>query len=142
MSLLLRKVLRDFTFKPIPCSLIASFDTNNLVALDEYIVNKQFACFACHSKDFKTMNELEPTKSEGYCGGGNPMLNMKGEVVYSTNITFDETGIANYTDDEFLQAVKYGKKNNGEMVRYPMAPHTQLTDTEVKAIYAYLKIHT
>ena len=85
------------------------------------------------------MNELEPTKSEGYCGGGNPMLNMKGEVVYSTNITFDETGIANYTEDEFLQAVKYGKKKNGEMLRYPMVPHTQLTDTEVKAIYAYLK---
>lgn len=138
---LLGKFLRDFVFKPtpMPSAPIARPDTNNLVALGEYVVNKQIACFACHSKDFKTMNELEPTKSEGYCGGGNPMLNMQGEVVYSTNITFDETGIANYTEDEFVQAVKYGKKKNGEMVRYPMVPHTQLTDTEVKGIYAYLK---
>lgn len=138
---LLGKFLRDFVFKPtpMPSAPIYRPDTNNLVALGEYVVNKQIACFACHSKDFKTMNELEPTKSEGYCGGGNPMLNMKGEVVYSTNITFDETGIANYTEDEFSQAVKYGKKKNGEMLRYPMVPHTQLTDTEVKAIYAYLK---
>lgn len=138
---LLGKFLANFIFKPTPMPMIpvALPDTNNLVALGEYVVNRQIACYACHSKDFKTINELDPVKSEGYCGGGNPMLNMEGETVVSSNITFDKTGIGNYTIDEFVQAVKYGKKRDGTQLRYPMIPHTQLTDTEVKGVYAYLK---
>lgn len=138
---LLGKFLRDFVFKPtpIPTQEISRPDTTNLVAVGEYVVNKKIACYACHSKDFKTINELDPTKSEGYCGGGNPMLNLEGQVVLSSNITFDESGIGTYSEDDFIQAVKYGKKKNGEQVRYPMIPHTQLSDTEVKGIYAYLK---
>lgn len=138
---LLSKMLMNFVFKPtpIPATPVALPDTNNLVALGEYVVNRQIACYACHSKDFKTVNELEPTKSEGFCGGGNPMLNMQGETVISSNITFDESGIGTYTEAEFIQAVKYGRKKDGSLVRYPMIPHTQLTDTEVRGIYAYLK---
>lgn len=138
---LLSKFLREFVFLPLPLpqAEISRPDTNNLVALGDYVVNKQIACYACHSSDFKTINELEPTKSGGYCAGGNPMLNLKGETVVSSNLTFDESGLANYTEEEFIQAVKFGKKRNGEMVKYPMIPHTQLTDREVKGIYAYLK---
>lgn len=138
---LLSKMLMNFVFKPtqMPSSPVARPDTSNLVALGEYVVNRQIACYACHSADFKTINEMEPVKSGGYLGGGNPMLNMQGETVYSTNITFDETGIASYTEEEFIRAVKEGKKRNGQMVRYPMIPHAQLTDTEVKGIYAYLQ---
>lgn len=138
---LLGKFLRDFVFKPtpMPTQEISRPDSSNLVAVGEYVVNRKIACYACHSKDFKTINELEPTKSEGYCGGGNPMLNLQGEVVVSSNITFDKNGIGGYTEEEFIQAVKYGKKKNGEQVRYPMIPHTQLSDNEVKGVFAYLK---
>jgi hypothetical protein len=67
------------------------------------------------------------------------MTDKDGKEIVTSNVTFDETGIAKYTEDEFIQAVKYGKKRNGQMVRYPMFPHIQLTDGEVKAIFAYLK---
>lgn len=138
---LLSKMLMNFVFKPtrMPDVPVALPDTNNLVALGEYVVNSKIACYACHSADFKTVNEMEPTKSGGYCGGGNPMLNLQGETVYSSNITFDETGIGSYSEEEFIQAVKYGRKKSGGLVRYPMVPHSQLTDTEVKGIYAYLQ---
>lgn len=138
---LLSKVLMNYVFKPTPMpeGLVARPDTNNLVALGEYVVNRQIACYACHSKDFKTINELEPTQSEGYCGGGNPMLNLSGETVVSSNITFHESGIGSYSEEEFIQVVKHGRKKNGEQVRYPMVPHSQLTDNEVRAVYAYLK---
>ncbi len=138
---LLGKFLRDFVFKPtpMPTQEITRPDSSNLVAVGEYVVNRKIACYACHSKDFKTINELDPSKSEGYCGGGNPMLNLQGEVVVSSNITFDKNGIGEYTEEEFIQAVKYGKKKNGEQVRYPMIPHTQLSDNEVKGVFAYLK---
>lgn len=124
---------------PYPKAEIRRPDTTSKLKLGEYVVNGLAGCFACHSKDFKTNNDLDPTKSVGYCGGGNPMLNMKGEVVVSSNITFDETGIAAYSEDDFLQAVKYGRKKSGEMVRYPMFPFTGLTDEEVKAAYAFLQ---
>jgi len=137
----LTKFLCAVAFKPLPFpdKPIMRPDTNDAVALGKYIVDGQIACFACHSKDFKTMNVLEPTKSEGYCGGGNPLLNMEGAVVPSANITFDETGIAAYTEQQFIDAVKYCKKRDGTILRYPMVPHTGLTDTEVKGVYAYLK---
>lgn len=136
------KLLCRVAFKPLPMpeQEIKRPDTNDLVALGKYIVDGQIACFACHSKDFKTMNVLEPTKSEGYCGGGNPLLNLSGEIIPSSNITMDkETGIGNYTEEQFINAVKYNKKTDGTLLRYPMVPHSALTDYEVRAIFAYLK---
>jgi cytochrome c2 len=136
------KLLCRVAFKPLPMpeKEIKRPDTNDLVALGKYIVDGQIACFACHSKDFKTMNVLEPTKSEGYCGGGNPLLNLSGEIIPSSNITMDkETGIGNYTEEQFINAVKYNKKTDGTLLRYPMVPHSALTDHEVRAIFAYLK---
>jgi cytochrome c2 len=137
----LTKFLCRVAFKPLPLPAkeVPLPDTNDAVAHGKYLATAVYGCFACHSKDFKTMNELEPEKSEGYFGGGNPLLNMEGKVVYSANITFDPSGIAQYSEDDFVQAVKNGRKKDGSMTRYPMKPHTQLTDTEVKAIYAYLK---
>lgn len=137
----LTKFLCAVAFKPLPYpeQPIQRPDTNNPVALGKYIVDGQIACYACHSKDFKTMNELDPPRSEGYCGGGNPLLNLEGETVLSSNITFDASGIGTYTEQEFIDAVKYGRKKGGGLLRYPMVPHTGLTDTEVKGIYAYLK---
>ena len=50
-----------------------------------------------------------------------------------------ETCIAKYTEEDFIKAVRFGKKLDGSMVKYPMVPHTTLADLEVKGIYAYLK---
>ena len=124
----------------MPQSEIKRPDTSDMLALGKYIVEAQIACYACHSKDFKSINIVNPAASEGYCGGGNPMLNMNGEVVYSSNITMDKaTGIGHYSEEEFIQAVKFNKKRDGTLLRYPMIPHSALSDTEVKAIWAYLK---
>ena len=135
------KMLSHIAWKPLPLSEkeIPMPDTNNVVAHGKYLFTAMYGCFMCHSKDFKTMNVLEPEKSEGFCGGGNHMQDKEGKEVITANVTFDETGIAKYTEDEFIQVVKFGKKRNGEMVRYPMFPHSQLTDVEVKAMFAYLK---
>lgn len=137
----LTKFLSRVAFKPLPYKgePIAQPDTSDAVAHGRYLSTAVYGCYACHSADFKTMNETEPEKSGGYFGGGNQMKNMEGQLVVTSNLTFDETGIASYSEEDFIQAVKYGKKRNGELVRYPMFPHIQLTDAEVKAIFAYLK---
>lgn len=130
-------------FKPLPypSAPVADPDTNDLLAYGKYLALSRYDCFACHSKDFKTNNDLNPTLSEGFFGGGNPMLNMEGKTVLTANITPDnETGIGTWTEAEFGDVLRTGMvRKRGTTVRYPMLPYTRLEDKEVKALYAYLR---
>ncbi|HUN60192.1 MAG TPA: cytochrome c, partial [Candidatus Binataceae bacterium] len=86
-------------------------------------------CFACH------------TVSRGRLfAGGLPILLPFG-VLYSTNITPDkDTGIGNYTDQDFLNAVQRGIRRDGSRL-YPAMPYpsyTLMSDADVLAIKAYL----
>lgn len=129
-----------FSPPPLPARQITIPDTANIVAYGKYVANGLCVCFACHSADFKKMNYLEPEKSAGFYGGGNPMLNKSGETVPSANITIDkETGIGNLTAEQFYQAVKFGQNPRGGPLYYPMFPHTTLTDAEINGIWAYLQ---
>ncbi|HMX41825.1 MAG TPA: hypothetical protein PK971_11930 [Saprospiraceae bacterium] len=129
-----------FTPPPLPASPIAVPDSSDRVAFGKYLADGLMGCYQCHSADFKTMNTQIPEKSEGFYGGGNPMLNYEGETVPTANITMDkETGIGNWTETQFREAVKYGKSPRGGPLHYPMFPHTTLTDAEVGAVWAYLQ---
>ena len=98
-------------------------------------------CYACHSADFKTVDFTNPEKSKGYFGGGNKFDLPDGSAIRSRNLTMDEeTGIGKWTEEEFVRAVKTGIVPNGQTaLRPPMKPYADLSDGEVKAIYAYLK---
>ncbi|MFA6261164.1 MAG: cytochrome c [Bacteroidia bacterium] len=137
----LTKFLTHVAFKPfaLPTQEIKMPDTSDKVAFGRYLSTALFQCYPCHSADFKTMNELEPEKSVGYFGGGNPLLNKERKVIHSANITPDESGIGAYSEEEFLTVLKTGKKRDGSQVRYPMIPYAVLTDEEIRAIYAYLQ---
>jgi hypothetical protein len=124
----------------VPDKPVANPDTTNAVAWGRYIAVDQLECFSCHSQDFAKNNHDEPEKSAGFFGGGNKMLNSEGKVIYTRNITMDaQTGIGAWTEDQFVQAVKWGKTPHGPALREPMMPYTYLTDGEAKAIFAYLK---
>jgi mono/diheme cytochrome c family protein len=62
-------------------------------------------------------------------------------TLYSTNITADkETGIGNYSDADFLNAVQRGIRKDGTRL-YPAMPYpsyTYMTDADVLAIKAYV----
>lgn len=125
---------------PLPKEPINQPDTANQLALGKYLANGLYGCFACHSKDFATNNDLEPEKSEGFYAGGNTLIDLKGNKILSKNITPDAaTGIGTYTEEEFINVMLNGKRKNGKQIRYPMLPYTRLTEGEVKAMYAYLK---
>lgn len=140
---LLLKVLTNTVMKPIELKNEPIFvpDSTNIVAFGKYVANDMIACYACHSKDFSKQDALNPEKSLGFYGGGNPMPNLDGKIIPTANITFDEeTGIGKkYTEAQFIDAVKLCKSADGGVLRYPMQPHLTLSDYEVKAIYAYLK---
>lgn len=136
------KLLCNTVFTPpaLPTAPVVMPDSSNQVAYGKYLADALCACYACHSADFKTMDSKVPENSEGYYGGGNPMLNYDGETVPSANITMDKaTGIGAWTAEQFHDALKYGKNPKGGPLHYPMFPHTTLTKTEIEAIYAYLQ---
>lgn len=104
-------------------------DINNpaLIKRGEYIA-RTGDCIACHTT-------LDGEKF----AGGLPMLTPLG-AVYSTNITPDkETGIGNYTFDDFNNATKHGvRKDNSAL--YPAMPYPSyqiMPDEDVAAMYAY-----
>jgi len=86
-------------------------------------------CMVCHT----TQGGLE------YAGGLGFKLPFG--TLYSTNITPDkETGIGNYSDQDFLNAVHRGTRRDGARL-YPAMPftsYTYMSDADALAIKAYL----
>lgn len=98
-----------------------------LIQKGEYIA-KTADCVACH-----TTLGGEPF------AGGLPMLTPLG-AIYSTNITPDkQTGIGNYSFDDFKNAVKHGVRADKKAL-YPAMPYPSyqiMPDDDIEAMYAY-----
>lgn len=125
---------------PYPNGHVPEPDTTNTIKWGEYVCLYRVECYTCHSADFSTDDFTTPEKSKGFFGGGNK-FEMQGKKIYSLNLTMDEeTGIGKWSEEDFIKAVKTGILPNGQAgLRPPMKPYVDLTDGEVKAIYAYLK---
>jgi mono/diheme cytochrome c family protein len=138
----LAKVLGHVAFFPkeMPKEPIRTPDITDRVAYGKYLATGVADCFTCHSADFKTMNTDTPELSEGFFGGGNPMLDASGTVIRTANITPDkETGIGSWTEQEFIRAVRDGFRPDNTPLRYPMGRYTYLSDEELGTIYTYLR---
>jgi mono/diheme cytochrome c family protein len=62
--------------------------------------------------------------------------------IYSSNITPDrDTGLGAWTENDFIQAMRLGIAPHGRHLfpAFPYTSFTKLTDTDLKAIYAYLR---
>lgn len=137
---LLTKILCRVAFKPFPMpeEPIPMPDTTNSLELGKYLAHN-LECFSCHSADFKTNNYLDPTLSQGYFAGGNQPLDLEGRPKPTPNLTPDkETGLGDWSKEEFIQSVKFGTKKGEAALGYPMMPYTQLSDYEIGAIFDYL----
>jgi mono/diheme cytochrome c family protein len=86
-------------------------------------------CEVCHTAP----------RGEAYAGG--LAFPLPFGTLYSTNITADkETGIGDYSDADFLNAVQRGIRKDGARL-YPAMPYpsyTYMTDADALAIKAYL----
>ena len=100
----------------------------SLVERGEYLA-KAADCMVCHTT---------PGGKEFAGGLG---FKLPFGTLYSTNITPDkETGIGNYSDQDFLNAVHRGIRRDGARL-YPAMPYTSytyMTDDDALAIKAYL----
>jgi mono/diheme cytochrome c family protein len=119
--------LADFK-GPDPTGVPASLANDDIVERGEYLAHAA-DCMVCHT-----------AKGGKQYAGGLAFKLPFGEL-YSTNITADkETGIGNYSDRDFLNAVQHGTRRDGSPL-YPAMPYTSysyLTDADALAIKAYL----
>lgn len=101
----------------------------DLIARGEYLA-KMGDCISCHT------NVKAGTPSYA---GGLPLATPFG-TFYSPNITPDkETGIGNWTEKDFIRALKEGRDPHGRNY-YPVFPYiyfSKISDEDAKALYAY-----
>lgn len=111
-----------------PTGVPASLANKSLVERGKYLAEAA-DCVACHTSQ----------GGKDYAGG--LAIKLPFGVLYSTNVTPDKaTGIGNYSDQEFLDAVQRGIRRDGVRL-YPAMPftsYTYMTDADVLAIKAYL----
>jgi mono/diheme cytochrome c family protein len=111
-----------------PTGVPANLKNADVVKRGEYLA-RTADCMVCHT-----------TQDGAEYAGGLAFPTPFG-TLYSTNITPDkETGIGNYTDQDFLNAVQRGVRPDGAHL-YPAMPvtsYTYMTDADALAIKAYL----
>ena len=131
------KLGKGFIAKPQQYKKNDAPDENDAVAYGRYLVDN-VGCFHCHSKKAMGINYMDPEKTKGYMAGGAKAKTPAGKV-RGSNLTFDkETGIGNYSQEEFRTAVQKAIDKEGHKLKLPMEAFP-LTDKQTDAIYAYLK---
>lgn len=123
-----RKVALADYHGPDPTGAPAALAHASLVERGEYLA-RAADCAACH------------TARGGRAFAGGLAINLPFGTLWSTNITPDkETGIGNYSDADFLNALHRGIRRDGRPL-YPAmsyASYTYMTDADALAIKAYL----
>jgi mono/diheme cytochrome c family protein len=113
---------------PNPTGVPAALAKASLVERGEYLAHAA-DCMPCHVVE----------GGRAYAGGRGFKLPFG--TLYSTNITPDkETGIGEYSDQDFLNALHRGIRRDGARL-YPAMPftsYTYMTDEDALAIKAYL----
>ena len=111
-----------------PTGVPAGLAKADIVKRGEYLA-KAADCMVCH------------TAPGGAAYAGGLAFPLPFGTLYSTNITADkDTGIGNYSDQDFLNAVQRGIRKDGARL-YPAMPYTSytfMTDGDALTIKAYL----
>lgn len=128
-----------FASKPQPYNKgVPGPDENNPVEYGRYLV-AVIGCYHCHSKKVLGLNYLDPEKSKGYLQGGIKLKDPQGKRLYGPNLTPDkETGIENFSEEDFAKAVREGITPSGRKLSPPMDKFKSLTDKQVHSLYTYL----
>jgi mono/diheme cytochrome c family protein len=117
---------------PEPVTGTVQADLSTPVSRGEYLVNLS-VCSECHTPRKRGQSDA----AMKFAGG--QAFDTSGKVV-SPNITPDATGIANYTEDIFVKALRTGYVGKRQLnTVMPWQFYSGQTDEDLKAMYAYLR---
>jgi len=113
---------------PSPTGVPADFASADPIARGQYLALAA-DCAACH------------TAKGGAPYAGGTAFRLPFGTLWGPNITADKaTGIGNWTDAQFIRAVREGIDDEGQRLypAMPYAAYSQMTDADILAIKAYL----
>ncbi|MGE0734988.1 MAG: c-type cytochrome [Alphaproteobacteria bacterium] len=120
----------------IAVAFVSTAGAETLLQRGTYLMNSIVACGNCHTP----MGPKGPIMDKVLAGG--LKFDEKPFTAYASNITPDpETGIGKWTDAQLILAIREGKRPDGSIIGPPMPIelYRDLSDTDVKAIVAYLR---
>jgi mono/diheme cytochrome c family protein len=110
-------------------------DPSDPVRYGQYLVNVVGDCNGCHTPRDKHGQAIPGMA----LGGGNPFADS-GVTVVSANITPDPSGISYYDEASFVSVMRTGQVRGRKLnVMMPWWAFRNMTDADLKAIYAYLR---
>jgi hypothetical protein len=154
---------------PAAKPVTAAISKDSLIKRGEYLVSA-VGCDDCHSPKKIGPNGMEIIPERRFSGfpqnGTVPPVNMaevqKGWVLFAgdltsavgpwgqsfaANISSDETGIGNWSEEQFMKAIREGKYKGMDGTRPLLPPmpwfvYRNFSDEDIKAIYAFLQSTT
>jgi mono/diheme cytochrome c family protein len=105
----------------------------DLVTKGRYVFAAAGGGCGCHT---------EPGKASTGLNAGGRRFDAPFGTVYSTNITPDrETGIGAWTDDQIIEAIRLGRRPNGERLIpvHPFMSFNGMAEEDLRAVVAYLR---
>jgi len=108
----------------------------------KYVANHSSLCFDCHTP--RNLDDGSFYHDSSFAGSSICFGEIEGDPfwAYATNLTPDkETGIGNWSEEEFVKATMYGVRPDGSVLNHhmPFAAYAFWDETGVKAVYAYLQ---
>jgi mono/diheme cytochrome c family protein len=138
----LGRALLHFAVKPAPYPSTSVHAPSNPdpVERGRYLVQAVALCWRCHSESYASHDELHPERSKGYMAGGSEGDDPSGRTILSANLTPDsETGIGDWTEEQFAKALRTGLQPDGEALSPAMPMFDEFSSDETHAIWAYLR---
>jgi len=110
-------------------------DTSTRLKRGEYMI-RVADCSGCHTP---RGDKGAPIPGMGYAGG-NPFEDGRGGSVTPANLTPDATGISYYDESLFVEALRTGHVKARKLSPHmPWWVYRNMTDEDLKSIYAYLR---
>jgi Cytochrome c len=115
---------------------LVAVEDSAVIARGRYLVNGPAHCVACHTvKGPLTPVDLDHPPA---LVGGHTFL-VSGGKVRAPNLTSDpETGIGGRTDEELVEALRYGRRHDGKAL-LPFMELQGTSDADIVAVLSYLR---
>ncbi|ADO72657.1 c-type cytochrome [Stigmatella aurantiaca] len=118
-----------------PASGIKAPPKGPTVEWGAYLAQDVYVCAECHTPGVDGAKARGPDAFKG----GFKFVDTPEGGIYSTNITFGQAGLAQYTVPEFSRALQHGINREGIPLRLPMIRVRNLDDVDVQALYTFLQ---